>query len=140
MIEYLPAVNASLNATTAVLLTTGLVFIRKKNIPAHRRCMLSAIILSTIFLASYITYHSYHGITYFPDIGWPKTLYRTILFTHTILAMTLLPLIIITATRALRENFERHKLIARWTWPIWMYVSVTGVIVYWMLYHLFPTK
>lgn len=141
----LPALNASLNALTACFLVAGFCFIKNGNITAHRACMVSAFITSTIFLACYLTYHfgmHYYfgrGVTKFTYPGWPKILYFTILPTHTILAMVALPLILRTIYLAARGRFEEHKRLARWTWPIWVYVSVTGVIVYIMLYHLYPS-
>ena len=137
----LPALNASLNGLCAVLLSFAYYFIRRKNIVAHRRCMIAAVITSTVFLASYLTYHfTVHGITRFKDPAWFRPIYLTLLLTHTVCAAIILPMIIVTLTRALRGRFELHKKIARWTWPIWMYVSVTGVIVYLLLYQIFPQR
>ncbi len=145
-IHDLPAVNASLNGLSAIFLTAGFIFIRRKNIPAHKRCMISAFVTSCIFLVCYLTYHTYLGVvlhqgpTKFLNPAWFRPIYLTILLTHTILAMVIVPMILITLSRALREKFDKHKQIARWTWPIWMYVSVTGVIVYLLLYQIFPQK
>jgi putative membrane protein len=145
-IYTLPAVNASLNGLSAVFLTAGFIFIRQKKIAAHRFCMISAFCVSAVFLACYVTYHTYLGVvlhrgpTRFLDPAWFRPIYLTILISHTILAMVIVPLIFITLSRALRERFDKHKKIARWTWPIWMYVSVTGVIVYLLLYQIFPQK
>ncbi len=145
-IYTLPAVNASLNGLSAVLLTAGSVFIRQKKIAAHRICMISAFCVSVIFLICYLTYHTYlfkvlhRGPTHFVNPAWFRPIYLTILFTHTILAVAIVPLILITLTRAFRERFDQHKKIARWTWPLWMYVSLTGVLVYWLLYIKFPQK
>lgn len=145
-IHDLPAVNASLNGLSAVFLTLGFIFIRQKKIAAHRFCMISAFCVSAIFLVCYLTYHTYlavvlhKGPTRFLDPLWFRPIYLAILGTHTILAMVIVPLILITITRALRERFDKHKKIARWTWPLWMYVSVTGVIVYLLLYQIFPQK
>jgi len=142
----LPAVNASLNGTSAVFLTAGFVFIRQKKIIAHRNCMISAFCVSVIFLICYVTYHSYlavvlhRGPTRFENPLWFRPIYLAILLTHTVLAMVIVPMILVTLIRALRERFDRHKIIARWTWPLWMYVSVTGVIVYLLLYQIFPQK
>jgi uncharacterized membrane protein YozB (DUF420 family) len=142
----LPAVNASLNGLSAILLTAGFIFIRQKKITAHRNCMISAFCVSAIFLICYLTYHTYlavvlhRGPTRFLNPSWFRPIYLTILFTHTILAMVIVPLIFITLFRALRERFDRHKKIARWTLPLWMYVSVTGVVVYLLLYQIFPQK
>ncbi|HEX3798359.1 MAG TPA: DUF420 domain-containing protein [Verrucomicrobiae bacterium] len=140
----LPAVNGSLNALSAIFLTAGFIFIRRKNVSAHRKCMIAAFITSTIFLACYLTYHIYlakvlhRGPTIFKDPAWFRPIYLTILITHLILAVVIVPLIFITLIRALRERFDQHKKIARWTWPLWMYVSVTGVLIYWLLYIKFP--
>ena len=135
----LPPINATLNALSAIFLAAGFFFIRRKNVPAHQKCMLSAFATSTVFLACYLTYHlSVKAVTKFAGQGWVRPVYFTILISHVSLAMTILPLAIITLTRALRERFDSHRRIARWTWPIWMYVSVTGVIVYLMLYQFYP--
>jgi uncharacterized membrane protein YozB (DUF420 family) len=140
----LPAVNGSLNALSAIFLTAGYIFIRRKNVSAHRKCMIAAFITSTIFLACYLTYHIYlaavlhRGPTIFKNPAWFRPIYLTILITHLILAVVIVPLIFITLIRALRERFDQHKKIARWTWPLWMYVSVTGVLIYWLLYIKFP--
>jgi len=131
---------------SAVFLAMGFVFIRQKKITAHRNCMISAFCISVVFLICYITYHSYlavvlhRGPTRFENPLWFRPVYRTILLTHTILAMVIVPMILLTLTRALRERFDKHKKIARWTWPLWMYVSVTGVVVYLLLYQIFPQK
>jgi uncharacterized membrane protein YozB (DUF420 family) len=143
-IHDLPAVNASLNGLSAVFLTAGFVFIRRKNKIAHRNCMVAAFITSIVFLACYVTYHSYlaivlhKGPTQFLHPLWFRPIYLTILLTHTALAMVIVPMILVTLYRAKKERFELHKKIARWTWPLWMYVSVTGVIVYFLLYRIFP--
>jgi uncharacterized membrane protein YozB (DUF420 family) len=137
-IHDLPTVNAFLNATAAVLLVWGFTLIKRKKIAEHRRVMLSAFAVSCIFLACYLTYHYNVGSGRFPRPGWVKTVYLTILTTHTILAVTVPVLAIITLNRALGGRFDKHRKIARWTFPIWLYVSVTGVIVYLMLYHLYP--
>jgi len=140
----LPAVNASLNGLSAIFLTAGFIFIRQKKITAHRNCMISAFCVSVVFLICYITYHTYlavvlhRGPTRFVNPPWFRPIYLTILLTHTVLAMVIVPLILITLFRALRERFDKHKKIARWTWPIWVYVSLTGVLVYWLLYIKFP--
>jgi putative membrane protein len=142
----LPAVNASLNGLSAILLTAGFIFIRQKKITAHRNCMISAFCVSAIFLICYLTYHTYlavvlhKGPTRFLNPAWFKPIYFIILLTHTVLAMVIVPLIFITLFRALSERFDKHKKIARWTLPLWMYVSVTGVIVYLLLYQIFPQK
>jgi uncharacterized membrane protein YozB (DUF420 family) len=140
-VHDLPAVNASLNGLSAIFLTAGFIFIRRKNIPAHKRCMISAFVTSCVFLACYLTYHfMVKTVTHFHDPPWFRPIYLAILLTHTILAMVIVPMILITLSRALREKFDKHKKIARWTWPIWMYVSVTGVMVYLLLYQIFPQK
>jgi uncharacterized membrane protein YozB (DUF420 family) len=142
----LPAVNASLNALSAIFLTFGFIFIKRGNKIAHRNCMISAFVTSILFLTCYVTYHTYRykvlhiGPTQFLEPHWFRPIYLTILVTHTILAVTIVPLILITLWRAKKERFELHKKIARWTWPLWMYVSVTGVIVYLLLYQIFPQK
>ena len=137
-ISYLPHLNAILNSTSALLLLAGYRFIRRGNIRAHRTCQVTAVATSTLFLISYLTYHYYHGATKFPGQGLVRPLYFIILTTHTILAVVIVPLILITLYRAARGDFLRHRRIARWTLPLWLYVSVTGVIVYVMLYHLYP--
>ncbi len=137
-ISDLPAVNATLNGASAVLLALGWKYIHGQNRAAHRVCMLAAFCTSTIFLACYLTYHfSTHVLTHFKGAGVIRPIYFTILITHTILAVTIVPLILITLNRALKERYELHRRIARWTLPLWMYVSVTGVVIYVMLYHLY---
>ena len=131
-----PAIDATLNATSALLLSLGYFFIRRKRIQAHKACMLSAFATSSLFLGCYIWYHTHHGVTSFSTQGAVRDLYLALLGSHTILAVVVVPLILTTLYRAWRGRFERHKKIARWTLPLWLYVSVTGVIVYWMLYHL----
>jgi len=132
----LPALNATLNATSATLLALGYVLIRQKRITAHRACMLGAVAVSVVFLASYLYYHAHAGTTKFPAHGFIRPVYFAILISHTVLAMLVaLWLAPVTLIRALRGQFDRHRTIARWTLPIWFYVSVTGVIVYFMLYH-----
>jgi len=138
-VSDLPAINASLNGLSAVFLAAGFYFIRRKNVIAHRRCMISAFASSTVFLACYLTYHfSVRAVTRFSGQGWIRPVYFTLLISHILLAVVILPLAIVTLTRGLRAQFDLHRKIARWTWPIWMYVSVTGVMVYLMLYHLYP--
>ena len=133
---HLPSVNASLNTASALLLTLGYVFIRLRWIVAHRAAMTAAFLTSALFLISYITYHYVHGSTRFQGEGWIRTLYFTILISHTILAVVIVPLILNTLWQAVRGRFDRHKRLARITLPLWLYVSVTGVTVYWMLYRL----
>jgi putative membrane protein len=138
-ISDLPTLNAILNSISAILLAIGFVFIRNKKITAHRTCMIAAFVTSSLFLISYLVYHYYHGATSFPGQGSARLIYFTILITHTTLAAAIVPLVFITFSRALKKRFDRHRRIARWTLPIWLYVSVTGVIVYLMLYHLYPS-
>lgn len=132
-----PVLDAALNGTSAALLLTGRWFIARKNVVAHRALMISALVASSLFLASYLYYHAHVGSVHFQGTGWSRPLYFTILISHTILAATVLPLVIITLSRALRGRFPQHRAIARWTFPIWLYVSITGVIVYFMLYRWF---
>jgi uncharacterized membrane protein YozB (DUF420 family) len=133
-VHTLPAVNATLNATSAVLLVTGYTLIRRRQIQAHKRVMLTAFAVSIAFLVCYVIYHAQVGSVHYPKTGPIRVVYYTILITHTILAATVPVLAVITLRRALRGDFERHRKIARWTLPIWLYVSVTGVVVYLMLY------
>jgi uncharacterized membrane protein YozB (DUF420 family) len=133
-VTLLPHLNALLNSASALLLIAGYYFIRQRNIAAHKRCMLAALCTSALFLVSYLIYHFEVGAVRFQGQGWIRILYFTILISHTFLAAALVPLVIVTVVRALRRRFDRHRAIARWTLPIWFYVSVTGVIVYWMLY------
>jgi uncharacterized membrane protein YozB (DUF420 family) len=136
----LPSVNAALNGTSAVLLATGYVLIRRRHIAWHRLCMLAAFAVSIAFLTCYLVYHYQVGSVRFPGTGWVRGLYLTILITHTILAALVPPLAIITLTQALRARFARHRRIARWTLPIWFYVSVTGVVIYLMLYQWYGAQ
>ncbi len=137
-LSIIPTVDALLNTTSATLLSLGYYFIRRRNIAAHKTCMIGATSTSILFLVCYLTYHYFHGTTRFTGQGSIRTVYLTILGTHTILAAVIVPMVIMTITRALRSRFDRHKKIARWTLPLWFYVSVTGVVVYWMLYHYHP--
>ena len=130
----LPRLNAALNAASAVLLVLGFVCIRRRRIAAHRRCMIAAFVTSSAFLVSYLTYHVQVGSVRFPLSGAIRGIYLTILFTHTVLAATVPPLAIVTLRRGLRMDVARHKRLAHWTLPIWLYVSVTGVVIYWLLY------
>jgi uncharacterized membrane protein YozB (DUF420 family) len=132
----LPALNATLNAIAAVLLLTGYAFIRRGQVRRHRAAMISACIVSVLFLTSYVIYHANIGSRPFTGQGPIRLVYFTILLTHVVLAAAVPPLAIITLSRGLRARFDRHVAIARWTFPIWMYVSVTGVIVYLMLYRM----
>jgi len=131
----LPTLNAALNGTSAVLLALGYLFIRRKKVDLHKACMVSAFVTSTLFLVSYLIYHYHAGSKPFPGEGWTRPVYFAILISHVILATVTLPLTIVTLGRGLRGRFEKHRRIARWTLPIWLYVSVTGVVVYLMLYH-----
>ncbi|HEX3529902.1 MAG TPA: DUF420 domain-containing protein [Thermoanaerobaculia bacterium] len=132
----LPAVNATLNSLATILLVTGYVLIKRRRLTAHRNVMIAALVCSTLFLTSYLVYHAQVGSVRFPGTGLPRTIYLSILLTHTILAATVPILAVITVWRAYKKRFDRHKAIARWTLPIWLYVSVTGVVVYWMLYQM----
>jgi len=132
----LPTLNAALNSTSAVLLAAGWVLIRRGHRAAHRAAMLSALSCSALFLASYLTYHAQVGSVRFTGQGTIRTVYFTVLISHTVLAMVIVPLVLVTVTRALRGRFAGHRAIARVTLPLWAYVSVTGVVVYWMLYRL----
>jgi uncharacterized membrane protein YozB (DUF420 family) len=132
-----PVINATLNGTSAVLLVIGRNFIKRGRMAAHRAVMLTALVTSTLFLISYLYYHAHVGSVRFQGQGWSRPVYFSILISHTILAAAIVPLVIITLSRALRERFDRHRAIARWTFPLWLYVSVTGVVIYFMLYRLF---
>ena len=134
-----PAINASLNAASTVLLVAGYIFIRRRRVTAHKTCMLSAFAASVAFLVSYVAYHARVGAVPFAGRGWIRSVYFSILIPHTILAAAIVPLALVTLSRALREQFDRHRRIARWTLPLWLYVSVTGVIIYWLLYHRYAT-
>ena len=136
MLSHLPAIDATLNALSAVLLACGFYFIRRKQVSAHRTCMLAALTTSVLFLVCYLTYHYYHGVTRFPGSGAVRTFYLSLLGSHTILAVVIVPLVLATLYRAWRRRFDLHRRVARWTLPLWIYVSVTGVAVYWMLYRM----
>ena len=136
--EILPAVNAALNALSACLLIGGYSCIRRGRRAAHQRCMLAAFLVSVLFLASYLMLRYLAGMTRFEGQGWIRPVYFTILLSHTVLAAGIVPLAIVTMARALREEHARHVRVARWTLPLWLYVSITGVIIYWLLYHLYP--
>jgi uncharacterized membrane protein YozB (DUF420 family) len=140
-INFLPTLNAILNATSGILITIGFFLIRRKRIAAHRACMIGAVICSSLFLISYLVYHVGFkaGVTKFTGTGWVRPVYFGILISHTILAVIIVPFVAVTLTRALRGRFILHRRIARWTFPMWLYVSITGVIVYLMLYQIFPT-
>ncbi len=129
--------NATLNAVSACLLSAGYFCVRTGRILAHKTCMILAFTSSTIFLVSYVIYHVRVGSVHFQGQGWIRPVYFTLLGTHTILAIVIVPMVILTLSRALREQFDRHRRIARWTLPLWFYVSVTGVVVYVLLYHVY---
>jgi uncharacterized membrane protein YozB (DUF420 family) len=136
VIGYLPALDACLNATCFVLLTIGWLLIRRGRWRQHRAVMISAFGVSILFLISYLTYHAHVGSKHFPGQGPIRIVYFTILITHTILAVVIVPMVLVTLSRGLAARYDRHRAIARWTLPVWMYVSVTGVIVYLMLYQM----
>ncbi len=136
-LSIFPAINATLNGTSAVLLVVAHRLIKRGSVAAHRVVMLTAVATSTLFLISYLYYHAHVGSMHFQGHGWSRPVYFSILISHTILAAAIVPLVIITLSRALRGRFDRHRAIARWTYPVWLYVSVTGVVIYVMLYHLF---
>ena len=135
-----PTLDAALNALSAVLLALGYFFIRRKKILAHQVSMLSAVASSTAFLACDLWYHAHHGVTHFTGQGTVRVFYFALLGSHTVLAAAIVPLVLTTLYRALRGRFDLHKRVARWTLPLWFYVSVTGVVVYWMLYHLYGPR
>jgi len=138
-VHDLPASNATFNGLAGVFLAFGYYFISRGNKIAHRNCMIAAVCSSALFLAGYLTYHfTVKGVTHFRDPAWFRPIYLTLLITHLILAIVILPLILITLRFAIKGRFESHRKIARWTWPLWMYVSVTGVMIYYLLYIKFP--
>jgi uncharacterized membrane protein YozB (DUF420 family) len=136
-VSDLPALNATLNGISAAFLLTGYRFIRRGRREAHKRCMLAALVTSALFLVSYVVYHANAGSRPFTGTGPARYAYFAILITHVVLAAAILPLALVTTAHALREKYARHRRIARWTFPIWVYVSVTGVIIYLMLYQLY---
>jgi uncharacterized membrane protein YozB (DUF420 family) len=133
-VHDLPAVNASLNALSGLLLLSGYIFIRNGQVAAHRRCMIAAFSTSSLFLLCYVIYHAQVGSVRFVRHGFVRPLYYAILITHVTLAAVVLPFAIVTLSRGLKAKYAKHRMVARWTWPIWMYVSVTGVLVYVLLY------
>ncbi len=137
-VSDLPFLNAVLNATSAILLLIGRLFIKRDNRLLHRKIMLSALGTSTLFLISYLAYHSIHGSQHFQGSGIARPVYFLILGTHTILAAAVVPMVLLTLRLALRGEFSKHRALARWTFPVWMYVSVTGVVIYLLLYRIFP--
>ena len=136
-IADLPALNAALNGTSAIFLTIGYVLIRRGRVTPHKCCMLAALVTSTLFLTSYVIYHANTGSRPFAGAGAVRYVYFSILISHVLLAVTILPLALVTASRGLRAQYDRHVRIARWTLPLWLYVSVTGVVIYLMLYQLY---
>jgi uncharacterized membrane protein YozB (DUF420 family) len=146
LLPYLPATNAVLNSTSACFLTAGYIMIKRQRTIAHRNCMIAAFATSVLFLASYLTYHfglHYYlgkGPTIFRDPGWFRPIYLGILITHTILAVVIVPLVFLSLAWGLTGRFEKHKRVSRWTWPLWMYVSITGVVIYLLLYQIFPQR
>lgn len=136
-ISDLPAVNATLNGISAIFLATGYLFIRRGNRAMHKRCMLAALTSSALFLTSYVIYHLNTGSRPFPGVGAVRGVYFAILISHVLLAIAIVPLALMTASRGLRAQYARHVRIARWTLPVWLYVSVTGVVIYLMLYQLY---
>jgi len=139
-ISGLPALNAALNGISVLFLTLGFRFVRAGRRGAHHKCMAAAVATSTAFLLSYLVYHTQAGRTVFVEPSWFRPVYLAILLTHTLLAAAIVPLVLTTLYQAWRGRFERHRAIARWTWPIWMYVSVTGVVIYLLLYRIWPQK
>lgn len=135
-VQALPAVNATLNAVGVLLLSAGYLSIRRRQVACHRFCMAGAFFVSCLFLTSYLVYHYHVGSVPFTKQGVIRPIYFTILVTHIVLAASIIPLALVTLSRALQERFDKHKAIARWTLPVWLYVSVTGVVIYWMLYQM----
>lgn len=140
--SQLPAINASFNAISACLLALGYVLIKQKRTKGHKACMLAALLSSSLFLAGYLSYHFYFhaGRTQFRDPSWVRPIYLAILLTHTVLAVVILPMIALAVGYAAKGNFEKHRRMAVWTWPLWMYVSLSGVAIYFLLYQVFPQR
>ena len=136
-VQDLPALNASLNAVATLLLAAGFIAIKRNQRELHRNLMIGALLFSALFLTFYLIYHYYVGSVRFPELGWIKTLYLCILFPHIVLAVVMVPMILKTFWHAYKQEWEKHKRIARVTFPIWMYVSITGVVIYLMLYQWF---
>jgi len=132
-----PAINAALNGASAILLTTGRVLIGRKRIAQHRACMIAAFLTSSVFLVCYLYYHAHVGSVRFPGQGWVRPVYFGILISHTVLAAAVVPLVLLSLNYGLRSRFDRHRKISRWTFPVWLYVSITGVVVYIMLYQIY---
>ena len=139
-LSFLPHLNALLNASSGGLLAAGYYFIRRGRVTAHLRCMTAAVVVSLVFLTSYLAYHYNHGSTRFQGRGLVRPVYFSILLSHTVLAVVIVPLVFVTLRRAWRGDFGRHSRLARWTLPLWFYVSVTGVVVYLLLYQLYPAR
>lgn len=137
--SILPPLNATLNALSAALVVSGYLCIRRGKAAAHKRCMLSALVVSSLFLLGYLTLRAVAGMTRFTGEGWIRPVYFAILSSHTVLAAAIVPLVFLALVRGIRGDFERHVRIARWTLPLWLYVSVSGVLIYWVLYHLYPS-
>jgi uncharacterized membrane protein YozB (DUF420 family) len=136
-LSIFPVLNATLNGASAVLITTGRVLIKRKKIALHRACMIAAVATSTLFLASYVYYHAHVGSVRFPGQGWIRPAYFALLISHTVLAAAVVPLVLLALVAGLRGRFQRHRRVARWAFPIWLYVSVTGVMVYIILYQVY---
>jgi len=136
-LSIFPALNASLNGASAILITTGRILIKQGKVSLHRACMIAAVATSTLFLASYLYYHAHVGSVRFPGQGWVRPVYFALLISHTMLAAAVVPLVLLALIAALRGRFERHRRVARWAFPIWLYVSVTGVMVYVILYRIY---
>jgi uncharacterized membrane protein YozB (DUF420 family) len=136
-LSIFPALNASLNGASALLIATGRILIGRGKVSLHRACMIAAVATSTLFLASYLYYHAHVGSVRFPGQGWVRSAYFTLLISHTVLAAAVVPLVIWSLTLGLRRRFDQHRRIARWTYPIWLYVSITGVLVYVVLYQIY---
>jgi uncharacterized membrane protein YozB (DUF420 family) len=135
-----PALNASLNGASAVLIVSGRLFIRRQKIRYHRACMIAAVATSSLFLVSYLYYHAHVRSVHFPGQGWVRLVYFTILLSHTLLAATVIPLVVLSLNYALRGKFDQHRKMVRWTYPVWLYVSVTGVVVYLLLYQVYGAR
>jgi uncharacterized membrane protein YozB (DUF420 family) len=140
LLPYLPPTNAMLNSLSAIFLITGYRFIKQKQIEAHRKCMIAAFATSTLFLVSYLTYHFNVERTVFKNPAWFRPIYLGILLSHTLLAALVLPLALTSLVLGLKRRDQAHRRISRWTWPVWMYVSVTGVLIYLLLYQIFPQR
>lgn len=136
-LSYFPALNAVLNGTSAVLVASGIVLIKSGRREAHKRAMIAAFITSSLFLVSYLYYHAHVGSVHFQGHGWSRPVYFSILLTHTVLAAVIVPFVLVTLTRGLRGRYDKHVRSARWTYPMWLYVSITGVVIYLMLYRIF---